>query len=477
LSVEKIEELPQGAFFMSKTTDFTKTIYALATALGTGSIAVIRLSGPDAITIASRIFKGKDLQKVKSNTIHFGKIEGDDRAYDQVLISVFRMPQSYTGENYVEISCHANLFIVDDIMRIISKQGALAARPGEFTLRSFLNGKRDLTQAEAVASIIEAKSRTGVKNSMAQLNGKLSKEIHSLKQNLIDIISLMEIDLDFSEEELDVVSAKEIIEKLIKVDAKISHLVESFNYARLLKDGINLVIVGETNAGKSTLLNQLLGENRVITSHIPGTTRDTIHESLLIRDVLFNLVDTAGLRKTGNKIESEGIKRTREQIDRSDLVLLLIDASKRLNESSMQLIRKTIDEIKGQTILIANKKDLGLNKISQTFLSSFAKPLVSISAKSGTGINDLKEVILHEVSVGIERYAEQMIITSERQFNILKRVRDHLFAARDLLEKKGGFEFAVVDLRQALDDLGEISGETATDDILNNIFANFCIGK
>jgi tRNA modification GTPase len=470
-------ELPQGAFFMSKTTDFSKTIYALATALGTGSIAVIRLSGPDAINICAHIFRGKNLHLVESNTVHFGKIAGADREYDQVLVSVFRAPHSYTGENYIEISCHANLFIVDDILHILSMQGAYAAQPGEFTLRSFLNGKRDLAQSEAVASIIQAKSRAGVRNSIAQLNGELSTTIWSIKKKMIDILSLLEIDLDFNEENLNVVSPEELILNLMDIEKEISLLTASYNYAHLLKDGIRLAIVGEPNTGKSTLLNQLLGENRAITSHIPGTTRDTIHESLIIRDILFTLVDTAGLRETGNKLETEGIKRTRVQIKSSDLVLLLVDGSKKLTEKSRQLIKKTIDEVKGQTILIMNKDDLGINKLSRKFLNSLKKPLVSLSAKMGTGIDELKEKIISEVATGMERFTEQMIITSERQFNILCRVKKDLLAAKDLLEKKGGFEFVAIDLRQALDALGAISGETVTDDILNNIFANFCIGK
>ena len=288
---------------------------------------------------------------------------------------------------------------------------------------------------------------------------------------------MIEIDLDFNEEDLSVVSADEIIGQLAAVETEITRLTDSFNYARLLKDGINLAIIGETNAGKSTLLNQLLGENRAITSHIPGTTRDTIHESLLIRDILFNLVDTAGLRETDNKIESEGIKRTYAQIQRADLVLFMVDASKRLSEKSKNLIRQTLNEISGHTILVLNKKDLGQLKINRTYLNALDKTCVSLSAKDGAGLDELEQAILAAVNVDSEFFSEQLIITSERQFNILRRVQAHLQTARSLLINKGGFEFAALDLRQALDDLGQISGETVTDDILNTIFANFCIGK
>jgi len=462
---------------MSKSTDFSKTIYALATALGTGSIAVIRVSGPDTILIVSRIFRGKNLEQVESNTIHFGKIAGSDRSYDQVMVSVFRAPHSYTGENYIEISSHANLFVVDDIMRILSEQGAVAAGPGEFTLRSFLNGKQDLAQAEAVASLIQAKSRTGAKNSLAQLNGELSNKIWAIRNNLIDIIGLMEIDLDFSEEELEVVSGEALRSRLKEIETSVSGLIDSFNYGRLIKDGINLAIIGETNVGKSTLLNQLLGENRAITSHIPGTTRDTIQEALIIRDILFNLVDTAGLRETGNRIESEGIKRTRKQIDRSDLILLVVDGSRKLSERSLNVIKQTIGVIKGKTILVSNKQDLGQHGQTQNFLRKLGLPLVSVSARQGDGIGRLKENIFQVVSAGMDFFADQLIITSERQFDILRRVRKNLSAAVKLLRNQGGFEFAALDLRQALENLGQISGETATDDILNHIFEKFCIGK
>ena len=462
---------------MSKSTDFSKTIYALATALGTGSIAVIRLSGPEAINIASRIFHGKNLQQVKTNTVHFGKIGGSDRTCDQVLVSVFRAPHSYTGENYIEISSHANLFVVDDVMRILSEQGAVAAGPGEFTLRSFLNGKQDLAQAEAVASLIQAKSRTGAKNSLAQLNGELSNKIWTIRNDLIDIIGLMEIDLDFSEEELPVVSGEELVSKLRDIDTAISSLIGSFNYGRLLKDGINLAIIGETNVGKSTLLNQLLGENRAITSHIPGTTRDTIQEALIIHDILFNLVDTAGLRETGNRIESEGITRTRAQIERADLVLLVVDGSRKLSERSLALIKQTIGTVKGKTILVSNKQDLGKHRISQNLLQALGLPLVCLSARQGDGIDRLHEIIFQEVSAGMDIFSDQLIITSERQFDILRQVKIDLSTAIKLLQNHGGFEFAALDLRQALENLGQISGETATDDILNHVFANFCIGK
>ncbi len=462
---------------MNKITDFSRTIVALATALGSGSIAVIRMSGPDAIVIINRVFEGKNLEGVPANTIHYGRIVDGDREFDQVLVSVFHMPHSYTGENYIEISCHANPFIVDDIIEVLMNHGAKAARAGEYTLRAFLNGKLDLSQAEAVAGIIQAKSRFGIKNSLEQLNGKLASRIMQMRQQLIDILGLMEIDLDFSEEEIEIIPNAQIISRLHKIEKDLNELKNSYNFAKLLEGGIHLTIIGEPNAGKSTLLNQLLGENRAITSNVPGTTRDTIHENIVINDVLIKLVDTAGLRKTWDELEFEGIKRTKSQALQADIVLLVVDVSSSISDDSLNLVKESVNWIKGQVLLVANKIDKGLNQATLEKLSFFKKPLVSISAINGEGLKELEKSIVEQVSAGFEEYSDDLIITSKRQTEVIEKTTVHLYDARHVLENDGGFEFAAVDLRQALNVLGEITGETVTDDILNNIFANFCIGK
>jgi tRNA modification GTPase len=462
---------------MSKITDLSRTIFALATGVGSGSIAIVRISGPDAIRIVNEIFHGKDLSKVAANTIHYGRISDQNHDFDQVMVSVFHHPHSYTGEDYIEISCHANPYIVDDIMSVLLKHGAYAARAGEFTLRAFLNGKMDLSQAEAVADIIQAKSRFGIKNSLEQLNGRLASQILDIKNTLIDILGLIEIDLDFSEEDLDVISRKEIIKQLESLEKKLDYLGTSYNYAKLLRGGIHLTIIGEPNAGKSTLLNQLLGENRAITSHIPGTTRDTIHENIVINNVLFNVVDTAGLRKTRNALETEGIKRTKSQASQADIVLLVVDTSKPLIETSWKVIKETVQWIKAQVICIANKSDLGQNKAAVKKLVSLKKPLITLSATSGNGIKLLEEAIVKQVSEGFEKYGDQLIITSKRQQEAMVNTVEQLRETKQLLNNNGGYEFAAVGLRQALSILGEITGETVTDDILNRVFANFCIGK
>ncbi len=462
---------------MNKTTDFSRTIVALATALGSGSIAVIRMSGPDAVSIVAKVFSGKNLLTVPANTIHYGRIINKNKVLDQVLVSIFHTPNSYTGENYVEISCHANPFIVDDIIKVLMDHGAQISRAGEFTLRAFLNGKMDLSRAEAVASIIKAKSRIGIKNSLEQLNGKLAAKIMNTKQRLIEIIGSVEIELDFAEEDLVTLTRKELMSRLYVLEKQLKALVSSYNYAKLLEGGIHLTIIGEPNVGKSTLLNQILGENRAITSHLPGTTRDTIHENIVINDILFKLVDTAGLRESKGAIEAEGIKRTQSQVTQADLILLVVDSSKAILKPSWRLILETLRTTDAQTILVANKTDLGLNQTTWEHMKSTGKSVVRISAKTGKGLKDLEKSIMDHISKGFEKYSEDLIITSKRQKEVLDRTLTHLHDACNLLKGNGGFEFAAADLRQALDALAEITGETVTDDILNNVFANFCIGK
>jgi tRNA modification GTPase len=462
---------------MNKTTDFSSTIVALATALGSGSIAVIRMSGSDAISIVAKVFSGKNLLTVPANTTHYGRITNEDKVFDQVLVSIFHTPNSYTGENYVEISCHANPFIVNDIIEVLMNRGARISRAGEFTLRAFLNGKMDLSRAEAVASIIKAKSRFGIKNSLEQLNGKLAERIMGTKQRLVDIIGSVEAELDFAEEDLVTLTRKELLSQLSALIKQLKELDSSYNYAKLLEGGIHLTIIGEPNVGKSTLLNQILGENRAITSHLPGTTRDTIHENIVINDILFKLVDTAGLRESKDAIETEGIKRTQSQVSQADLILLVVDSSQKIQTHSWNLIVETLRTTEAQLILVANKADLGLDKTTLKHLKSTGKSVVKISAKTGMGLKDLEKSIMDHISKGFEKYSEDLIITSKRQKDVLDRTLTHLHDAFNLLKGKGGFEFAAVDFRQALNALSEITGETVTDDILNNVFSNFCIGK
>jgi len=462
---------------MSKITDFSKTIVALATALGAGSIAVIRISGSDAISIVNDIFSGSDLLKAEKNTIHFGQIINDNKEIDQVLISVFKSPHSYTGEDVIEISCHANPYIVNDVLDILISRGAVHAKPGEFTLRAFLNGKIDLSQAEAVSDIINAKTKQGLKNSMNQLDGVLTREIHYIKSTLIDILGLMEIDLDFSEENIKIASSEEIIQRLTDLKTQITHLINSYNYGKLFNGTLHMAIAGNPNTGKSTLMNRMVGESRAITSKIPGTTRDTLHENVVIDNIYFRLVDTAGLRKTEDQIESMGIDRAKKQILQSDIVLYVIDISVELSPKDFLFIDPVIKKTHDKIILVANKIDKKINRRTEELLKKLKMPVTDISAKSGEGFDSLRKEIITMVTSGLDLLGDEIVITSARHKDLLERTRINIDQGIKALALQHGFEFTTVDLREALNSLAEITGETATDDILNRIFENFCIGK
>jgi tRNA modification GTPase len=468
---------PDGAFFMTKLTDFDKTIVALATALGSGGIALIRLSGRRALEIAGKNFSEKDIIKAAPNTIHHGYMKDNHGVIDEVLVSVFRSPQSYTGEDVVEISCHANAIIVDRLIDQLVKSGADHAGPGEFTLRAFLNGKIDLSQAEAVSDIIASRSISGLSRAMDQLQGGLSRKIRLIRQEIVDIISLLEIDLDFSEENLEIASCESIHNQLQAIGKNIISMVKSYNYARLFDGSLKIAIIGPTNAGKSTLLNAFLGEDRAITSDTPGTTRDVIYENVLIDNIWIRLVDTAGLRDTNDSLETEGIRRTHNQISESDLVVYVIDSSEKLSETDRKNIKLTIDVIKKKVIIAANKIDKNKNRQAYRFLNNFGCPVIKISAKHLDGVAELKKQIVVTIAGGHDIAKDEFVIISLRHKEILEQVARSINQACLALENKLGFECVAIDLRETLDHLGKITGETVTEDILNNIFAGFCIGK
>lgn len=453
------------------------TIIALATALGTGSVAIIRVSGKDAIKTVNKVFLGKDLNKVQGNTIHFGRIKDDAKEIDQVLVSVFKSPISYTGENLVEISCHSNHFIVEDILSILINYGARMSEPGEFTLRAFLNHKIDLSQAEAISSIVSSKSRLSTRNSLMQLEGKLSKRIAGIRANLIDLVSYMELDLDFSEEGLDLIPKNEVLKKINELTNKIIGLINSFNKAKYLSGALEIAIVGRPNAGKSMLLNALLGEERAIVTEIPGTTRDTIEENLTLKNMLLKISDTAGIRFSKNQVESEGIQRTWKRVERADIVLWVIDISKKLDNHDLQIYKTLKNDYNSDIIFVKNKIDIKINENTNSRINKYQLPEVFISAKTGEGLDRLKTLITDRLNSKYDRLGEEIIITNKRQVEALRLALEHLRNAKNTIKAGEGNEFVVVDLRNALDAIGLITGETATEDILNNIFAGFCIGK
>ncbi|MEW6701418.1 MAG: tRNA uridine-5-carboxymethylaminomethyl(34) synthesis GTPase MnmE [Bacteroidota bacterium] len=445
------------------------TIVALATPAGVGAISVIRVSGPDSFTYVDKIFIGKTkLVDSKTHTIHYGKIfDNRGELIDDVLASVFRNPNSYTGEDSVEISTHGSSLIAEKIIYALVQLNVRLAEPGEFTKRAFLNGKLDLAQAEAVADVINSRTEASLRGARNQLDGLLSQKVDALREMLINTSSLIELELDFAEEDLKFMSLKEILNNVSSIENEIDALIKSYSFGRIIKDGVNVALVGKTNVGKSSLLNYLLKEMRAIVSEIPGTTRDIIREEIAIDGILFKIFDTAGIRRTEDVVEKEGINRSREAVKNADIVLFMNDVTDGFSfELYNQLLELTSED---RIIIIANKIDLSK---TETFTAD-----VKISAVTGEGVEELFSK-LKEKAVSKQSYTERgAIVSNLRHFEALKRVKNHLTNARISIDEKLTGEFIAVDLRNAENALGEIIGKVTTDDILNNIFAKFCIGK
>ena len=457
------------------------TIIALATPSGAGAIAIIRLSGPEAITKVDSFFKSihaKKLATQKTHTIHLGHIVEDSRILDEVLVSVFKNPKSYTGEDVVEISCHGSSYIQQEIIQLFVRHGARIANPGEFTLRAFLNAKLDLSQAEAVADLIASDNKASHQIAMQQMRGGFSNEIKVLRDELLNFASLIELELDFSEEDVEFADRKQfedLLERIIKV---LKHLIDSFSTGNVIKNGIPISIIGAPNVGKSTLLNALLNEDKAIVSDIAGTTRDAIEDEITIEGIKFRFIDTAGIRATDDTIESIGIKKTFEKISQSQVVLYLLDASKVTSETIVLFnndIRKIQEQYPDkQLIVVANKMDEADQELIET---SFVYPhTLYTSAKSGLGIDSLKTKLLEFVNTGALRNNDTIITNSRHYDSLLKALADVQKVQQGMDAKLSG-DLLAIDIRQALYHFGEITGEITSDDLLGNIFANFCIGK
>jgi tRNA modification GTPase len=459
----------------------TDTIVALATPQGVGAIGVIRLSGIKAIDICEQVFatkslKKKNLSKQASHTIHFGVIHNGDVIIDEVLVSLFKAPHSYTGENIVEVSCHGSLFIQQQIIELFITHGAKMAGPGEFTLRAFLNGKLDLSQAEAVADLIASNSSTSHQVAMEQMRGGFSNKIKLLRQNLVDFASLIELELDFSEEDVEFADRSDLKKLVNSIQRIVQRLIESFEIGNVIKNGIPVAIVGKPNAGKSTLLNVLLEEDKAIVSDIPGTTRDVIEDELNIDGVLFRIIDTAGIRETNDVIESIGVGKTFEQIKLSSIVLYLFDVHE-ITSSELKLI---IEEIKPhlhntQLVLLANKIDKEDMEYTYREFAEF-KDMLFISAKERIGIDELKKYLVHLFDSRAVNVTET-IVTNARHVEALRHTNTALVKVLDGLNQNVTGDFLAMDIRQALHHLGTITGEISSDDLLANIFSRFCIGK
>jgi|TARA_B110000259_G_scaffold44319_1_gene51340 tRNA modification GTPase len=460
------------------------TIIANSSASGTAAISLLRLSGENAIDLVTSSFKsksGKKLSDQKSHVIHLGRIHNDGTEIDEVLVSVFKAPNSYTGENVVEISCHGSIYIQQEILQLFIRKGAKPAQPGEFTLRAFLNKKMDLSQAEAVADLIASESKAAHEVALNQMRGGYTQELILLRQKLLDFASLITLELDFSEEDVEFADRKELFALLDEIQMKIKSLADSFAYGSVIKKGVPVAIIGKPNAGKSSLLNALLNDNRAIVSSIAGTTRDTIEDTLIIKGIQFRFIDTAGLRETTDEIEAVGVAKAKEKALKAKVLLYLYDR----NDANLNEIIKDINEfMRDDLILIPVESKVDLNKnAANEFDSALTKELnskkilqpIKISTFDKISIESLKKFLFNQVSQMASN--QDVIITNIRHYDALQNVLKAIFNIKNGLDHKISGDLLSVDINEALMHLGEITGEITTEDLLGNVFANFCIGK
>ena len=457
------------------------TIIALATASGAGAIAVLRVSGPKAISVSNTLFKSihdKNLLNQPTHTIHLGHIVDVDRVLDEVLVSIYKNPQSYTGEDVVEISCHGSSYIQQQILQLFIRNGCRSANPGEFTLRAFLNGKMDLSQAEAVADLIASDSAAAHQIALQQMRGGFSSEIKNLREELLNFASLIELELDFSEEDVEFADRRQFEDLLLRIVKVLKYLIDSFSTGNVIKNGVPISIIGAPNVGKSTLLNALLNEDKAIVSNIAGTTRDAIEDELIIEGIKFRFIDTAGIRHTDDTVESIGIKKTFAKMAESQVIIQLLDASL-ISKANIADILTSLVETKAQypekeTLVVLNKMDLA-DKALLSKVFSELEPL-HMSAKTGTGVELLKTKLLDMVHMG-KLQNNDTIITNARHYDALRFALENIQKVQVGMQTGLSGDLLAIDIREALYHFGRITGEISTDDLLGNIFANFCIGK
>ena len=444
------------------------TICALATAPG-GALGIIRISGPQALEILSHVFS-KNLTDAKPNTVHFGHIKDGTEVIDEVLVSVFRAPHSYTGEDSAEISCHGSRYILNKVLELLIQQGCRMANPGEYTMRAYLNGKMDLSQAEAVADLIAANNEANHQMAMSQLRGGISTKLSQLRDQLLKLTSLLELELDFSDhEDLEFADRSELLSLAKNINNHITHLAESFETGQAIKQGIPVAIVGKTNVGKSTLLNALLKDDRAIVSDIHGTTRDTIEDTIDINGITFRFIDTAGIRQTSDQVEQIGIERTYAAIDKARIVIWMVDTE----PTQEELINMNKLSENKKLILVRNKID----KAKNTPFTIVKIPLIEISAKHGTHLSNLEQAIYEAADIPTPQQSD-IIVTNARHYDALIRAHAHLQRVLDGMAQNISGDLLSEDLRLTLDTLSEITGGQITpNEVLGNIFKNFCVGK
>ena len=464
---------------------YNDSIVALATPSGAGAISIIRISGQNAIEIGASVFKSiknKDLKQQKTHTLHLGHIIDQGKTLDEVLISIFKGPNSYTGENTIEISCHGSTYIQQQIIQLLLRKGCRMADAGEFTLRAFLNGKLDLSQAEAVADLISSDNEASHQIAMQQMRGGFSNEIAKLREELLNFASLIELELDFAEEDVEFADRTQFHELLNRIEFVLKRLIDSFAVGNVIKNGIPVAIVGEPNVGKSTLLNALLNEERAIVSDIAGTTRDTIEDELVIGGIGFRFIDTAGIRETKDVVESIGIQKTFEKIEQAQVVLYLFESLK-FKVSGSEYITE-IEKVKNKyplkpLVIVINKSDLISSEETESLLvqlETLNLKQILISAKQKTGIDELKNTLLSFVNTGALRNNET-IVTNTRHYDSLLKALDEIQKVKFGLESNLSSDLMALDIKEALYHFGLITGQVTNDELLGNIFANFCIGK
>ena len=464
--------------------DITNTICAVSTPAGQGGIAVIRVSGAGAITVCNEVFrpssKGKTIGKQKPYTISHGQIMKGDIVLDEVLVSVFHQPHSYTGEDLIEISCHGSTYIQQEILKLLIEKGCQLANPGEFTQRAFLNGKMDLSQSEAVADIITSSSAASHRLAMNQMRGGFSKELQRLRSQLLDFVSLLELELDFSEEDLEFADRKQLTNLADEIQVIIARLAHSFSAGNVMKNGVPVVIVGETNAGKSTLLNLLLNEEKAIVSEIHGTTRDAIEDIINIQGIAFRFIDTAGIRNTNDEVEKIGINRTFRKIDQASIIIWMIDTT-HFNTEIEYIADKIVPKTKRKKLIIVFNK---IDKISpeeqqileEEFLPQVPAERIYLSAKYKKNTEKLENALLKAANLP-ELNNDDVIVTNLRHYEALTKALDAVKRVQKGLKANLSGDFIAQDIRECMHYLGEITGEITTDEVLGNIFKKFCIGK
>ncbi|MBF5027289.1 tRNA uridine-5-carboxymethylaminomethyl(34) synthesis GTPase MnmE [Planobacterium oryzisoli] len=458
------------------------TICALATANGVGAIGIIRVSGENSFKVVGKVFKGTNLSKATSHTVHYGFIMDGVETIDEVMVSVFHSPRTFTTENSVEISFHGSPHIAKKILEVLIKNGARMAKAGEFTMRAFLNGRIDLSQAEAIADIIASENEASRKLALNQLKGGISMEIKALRADLLNFTSLVELELDFAEEDVEFADRTALLMLLDRIEAKLKDLIESFTYGNAVKNGVEVAIIGKPNAGKSTLLNALLKEERAIVSDIAGTTRDTIEEVLHINGTAFRFIDTAGLRETTDTIEAIGVKKAKEKIASARILLYLYDELENTPEEIAQFVKEVYREDL-KIILLHNKIDLTGddsdifdNSVKNLIGDSTDFEIIKLSAREKTGIDILKGSLDAYVN-NLKSDEDNVVITSQRHHESLQKSLLSVKSVRESIEETQTTELLAYELRNALESLGEISGEFTNDEVLGNIFSKFCIGK